>query len=52
MSEYINVTELEEKIRDNEYEIICGEDFPHYSYGVTTEDFIELINDCERGDER
>ena len=48
MSEYINVTELEEKIRDNEYEIICEEDFPHSSYGMTTEDFIDLINDCER----
>lgn len=45
---YIDVTELEKLIIIEEYDIICEEDFPHSSYGMTTDDFIYLINDCKR----
>lgn len=45
---YIDITKLEKMIRDNEYSFICEEDFSYYSYGMTTDDFIDLINDCKR----
>lgn len=45
---YIDVTELGEMIDNNEYDIICEQNFPCSSYGMTTDDFIDLINDCKR----
>lgn len=45
---YIDVTELEKLIIIDEYDIICKKNFPYYSYGMTTDDFIDLINDCKK----
>lgn len=45
---YIDVTELGEMIDNNEYDVISEESFPCSSYGMTTDDFIDLINDCKR----
>lgn len=45
---YIDVTELEKLIIIDEYDVISEESFPCSSYGMTTDDFIDLINDCKR----
>lgn len=45
---YIDITKLEKIVRDNEYSFICEEGFSYYPYGMPTDDFIDLINDCKR----